>query len=205
MEDLKSYDLILLCIGRTPNTQNLGLEKLGLKIEKNRIAVNEYLETNIPNVYAAGDCTGHVMLAHFAAYQGRIVAENITHPGKPKRAENAAVPSCIFTDPEIASVGLSEEEALGKGIEIKVNKFDFMGLSMARILDEYEGFVKIISDKKTEQILGACIIGPRATELIAILTLAVSSHLKLSLLRDTIFAHPTVSESIGEALTEHGI
>ena len=205
MEDLKSYDLVLLCIGRTPNTQNLSLEGLGLKLEKNMIAVDEYLKTNIPNIYAAGDCTGGVMLAHFAAYQGRIAAENIAHPTKPKRASNTAVPSCIFTDPEIASVGLSEEEALGKGIDLKVNKFDFMGLGMARILDEFEGFIKIISDKKTEQILGACIIGTRATELIAILTLAVSSHLKLSLLRDTIFAHPTVSESIGEALAEHGI
>jgi len=205
MADLKSYDLVLLCIGRASNTQNLGLEKLGLKIEKNRIAVDEYLKTNIPNIYAAGDCTGRVMLAHFAAYQGRIAAENIAHPSKPKRADNAAVPSCIFADPEIASVGLSEEEALGKGIELKINKFDFLGLGMARILDEFEGFVKIISDKKTEQILGASIIGARATELIAILTLAVSSHLKLSLLRDTIFAHPTVSESIGEALAEHGI
>jgi len=205
MADLKSYDLVLLCIGRVPNTQNLGLDKLGLKIEKNRIAVDEFLKTNIPNIYAAGDCIGRVMLAHFAAYQGRIAAENIAHPGSQKRAENATVPSCIFADPEIASVGLSEEEALGKGIELKINKFDFLGLSMARILDEFEGFVKIISDKKTEQILGASIIGARATELIAILTLAISSHLKLSLLRDTIFAHPTVSESIGEALAEHGI
>jgi len=201
--DLKGYNLVLLSIGRVPNTA--GLEKPGIKLEKNRISVDKYLNTNIPNIYAAGDCTGQVMLAHFAAYQGRIAAENIAHPDFPKKCDNSVVPNCIFTEPEIASVGLSEEEAQNKGVNIKINKFDFLGLGMARILDEFEGFVKIISDKNTEQILGASIIGPRATELIAILTLAISARLKISQIRDTIFAHPTVSESIGEALAEHGI
>jgi dihydrolipoamide dehydrogenase len=145
------------------------------------------------------------MLAHFAAYQGRVAAENIAHPANPKRANNTVVPSSIFTDPEIATVGLSEEEALAKGTEIRVSKFDFLGSGMARIMDEFEGFIKIISDKKNGQILGAGIIGPRATEIVGILTLAVTHRLSLAQLRDTIFAHPTISEAIGEVLSEHGI
>ena len=196
--DLKDYDLALLCIGRAPKTEGLGLENIGLNIEKGRIIVDEYLKTNIPNIYAAGDCAARLMLAHYASYQGRIAAENIAHPENPIKVDDSTVPNCIFTDPEIASVGLTEEEAKTKDISIK--RFDFLGSGMARILDETEGFIKIICDKKTDQILGASIIGPKATELIGILTLAKSSNLKISQIQDTIFAHPTLSECISEAL-----
>lgn len=198
--ELKNYDLVLLCVGRIPETGNLNLDKIGVKLEKGKIIADEYLRTNIPNIYAAGDCTAKIMLAHYASYQGRIAAENIAGIYAPKKASDASIPNCIFTEPEIASVGLSEEEARSKIGEIKIDKFDFMGSGMARILDETSGFIKIISDKKTEEILGTSIIGPRATELINILTLALSSRLKISQIRDTIFAHPTLSESIGEAL-----
>jgi len=198
--DLKDYALTLLCIGRVANTQDLALEKLGINLEKGRILIDEYLKTNIPTVFAAGDCTGKIMLAHFAAYQGCVAVENMAQPDHPKKSDNTAVPNCIFTDPQIASVGLSEEEAQNKGREIKINKFDFLGLGMARILDESEGFLKVISDQKTQEILGASIIGPQATELIGILTLAITQHLKISQIQETIFAHPTVSEAIGEAL-----
>lgn len=198
--DLKDYDLILLCVGRIPKICDLGLEKTGVKLEKNKIVVDEYLKTNINNVYAAGDCTGKIMLAHFAAYQGNIAAENIAHPDNPKRVDESSIPNCIFTDPEIASVGLNEETAREKGVDIKISKFDFLASGMARILDETEGFIKVISDRKTEQILGASIIGPRATELIGILTLAISSRLKTLQIQETIFAHPTLSECINEVL-----
>ncbi|MBU4473309.1 MAG: dihydrolipoyl dehydrogenase [Candidatus Omnitrophica bacterium] len=200
--ELRDFDLALLCVGRTPDTKGLSLEKIGLNLEKERIMVDEYLKTNIANIYAAGDCTGQIMLAHFASYQGRIAAENIASPNNPKKINTASVPSCIFSDPELASVGMDEEGAKNKGIDIKVNRFDFKGSGMAHILDEAEGFIKIVSDKKTEQILGASIIGPRATELIGILTLAVSSRLKISQIQDTIFAHPTLTESIAETLKE---
>lgn len=199
-QDLKNYNLILVCVGRVPKTDALGLEKIGIKLDKGKVVVDEYLKTNISNIYAAGDCTGKIMLAHYASYQGRIAAENIANTSMQKKAEDSCVPNCIFTDPEIASVGLNEEGAKNKGASIKVNKFDFLGLGMARILDETEGLIKIISDSKTGQILGASIIGPRATELIAILTLAISSRLKVSQLRDAILAHPTLSESISESL-----
>jgi dihydrolipoamide dehydrogenase len=204
--DLKDYDLVLLSIGRQPETKDLDLEKFGVRLEKGKILVDEYLKTSISNIYAAGDCTGKIMLAHFAAYQGCVVAENIAHLDKPKRADNTNIPNCIFTDPEIASVGLSQEEALSQGQDVRIDKFDFLGSGMARILDETEGFVKIISDKRTEQILGASIIGPRSTELIGILTLGLQSRIKISQIRDTIFAHPTLSESINEAVkTDYAI
>ena len=140
------------------------------------------------------------MLAHFAAYQGIIAAENIAQSDKPRKADNANIPNCVFTDPEIASVGINEDAAKDKGMDVNIHKFDFLGLGMARIADETEGFLKIVSDKKTGGILGASIIGPRASELISTLTLAASNRLKISQLRDTIFSHPTFSEAIGEAL-----
>jgi len=198
--DLKNYDLILVCVGRTVKTDGLGLEKLGIKTERGKIVVDEYLRTNIENIYAAGDCTGKIMLAHFASYQGVMAAKNIASGGNPQKIDSAAVPSCIFTDPEIASVGLKEDEAKNKGIEIKIHKFDFLGSGVARILEETDGFIKIISGQENGEILGAAIIGPRATELIGILTLAVSNRLNLSDFKNTLFAHPTLSESIGEAL-----
>ncbi len=194
--DFTHYDLILLCVGRTPKTEGLGLDKLNIKLEKGRILIDEYLKTNIPNIYAAGDCATKTMLAHFAAYQGEVAAENIANPSHPKKADNLNIPNCIFTDPEIGSVGLTEEEARTKDIDIKINKFDFLGSGMARILDETEGFIKIVSDKETDQILGASIIGPRATELIGILTVVIQSHQKASHLRDTVLPHPTLSEGI---------
>lgn len=198
--DFKDYSLVLLCIGRTSVTGNLGLDKLGVRLEKNRIITDEYLKASIPNIYAAGDCASKIMLAHFSAYQGNIAAENIANPLNLKKASDANIPNCIFTDPEIGSIGLKEEDADNKGIEIKINKFDFLTSGMARILDETEGFIKIISDKKTNKILGASIIGPRATELIAILTVAIQSRLEASQIKDAIFAHPTLSEGITEAL-----
>jgi dihydrolipoamide dehydrogenase len=198
--DLKNYSLTLVCVGRVPKTDGLGLENLGIKLDRSKIIVDDYLRTNIGNIYAAGDCTAKKMLAHFAAYQGTLAAENIANAPNLKKADNAYVPNCIFTDPEIASVGLSEDEALNNGIEVKVNKFDFLGSGMARILDETDGFIKIISDKKTEEVLGGVILGPRATELIAILTLATTCRIKVPQIRNTIFAHPTLSESIHEAL-----
>ncbi len=198
--DFNNYELVLLCAGRSPKTENLGLEEIGIALDKNKIKVDDFLTTNIPNIYAVGDCTGKIMLAHYAAYQGITAAENIVNQGNFKRCDNNIIPSCIFTDPEVASVGLDEENAAGKGFQVKINKFDFLSSGMARILDETEGFIKIISDVKSDKVLGASIIGPRAAELIGILTLAVSNSLTISQLHDTIFAHPTLSECIHEAL-----
>lgn len=200
--DLSNYNLVLVCVGRAPNTEGLGLEEQGVKLEGKRILVDEYLKTNLPNIYAAGDCANETMLAHFAAYQGEIAAENIMGHSHPKKVYSQNIPSCIFTEPEIGSVGLTEKEVKSAGTDVKINRFDFLGSGMARILNETEGFIKILSDKKTGQVLGASIIGPRATELIGILTLAVKSRLKISELKEIIFPHPTLSEGIASALKE---
>jgi len=152
---------------------------------------------------AAGDCTGGLMLAHYAAYQGELAAENIALQDKQREIGEVPVPSCIFTYPEIATVGLSEEQAQAQGCKVKVHKFDFLGSGLARIMSETEGLVKIITDESSAEVLGAAIIGPSACELIGILTLAASNHLKLSEIQKTIFAHPTLSESIGNCLKDY--
>lgn len=204
--NFSDYELVLLCVGRTAATSGLDLDRVNVKLERGRVITDEYLKTNIPNIYAAGDCTSKIMLAHLAGYQGNIAVDNILDPSHPKRADNSNIPSCIFTDPEIGVVGLTPEETQSMDRQIKINRFDFLGLAMARILDETEGFIKIISDKETGEVLGGSVIGPKATELIGILTLAVQSHLKISELKDSIFAHPTLSEGITGALKEeHGI
>jgi len=198
--NLKDFDIILVCVGRSPQTQDLGLENLGVTVEKERVIVDEYLRTGVKNIYAAGDCASKIMLAHFASFQGRLAVDNLADPSNPKVLKSTYVPSCIFTDPEIASIGLNEDKAASCEIDIDIHKFDFLGSGMARIMEETEGFIKIISEKKSGIVIGASIIGPKATELIASLTLAISNSLTIKKLRETIFAHPTLSESIAEAL-----
>jgi len=196
--DLKDFDKVLLCTGRRPNTSGMGLEELHIIFEKERIITDEYMRTNIENIYAAGDCTSIKQLAHVATHQAIIAVENAT--AKKHTFDYRLIPNCIFTDPEIASVGMDEEIARECGIEINIDRFDFMGSGMARIMSEAEGFVKIISDKKTDKIIGASLIGPKVTELISTLTVAIKTQLTRKEVADTIFAHPTLSESISEAL-----
>lgn len=198
--DFNSFDKVLLCIGRTPVTGDLGLEGIGVELERGRIKINDYLGTNIPNIYAAGDCTGKIMLAHYAAYQGELAVHNMFNFESRIKADNQVVPGCIFTDPEIAVVGLDEIAAQEKGYRTKIHKFDFLSSGMARIQEETEGFIKIISDEAKGFVLGASIMGPKATELIAVPTVAVTNALTVTQLKKTIFAHPTLSESIHEAL-----
>lgn len=200
--DLTNYERVLLSIGRIPQIQDIGLEESSIALERGRIGIGPHLQTNVENIFAAGDCTGRIILAHFAAYQGRIAAANIASSDKKTEAFYADIPNCIFTDPEIASVGLNEDTALAQGIDMQIHKFDFLGSGMARILDETEGFIKIISDQKSGGIIGSSIIGPKATELIGILTTAVQTHLTLAQLKNIIFAHPTLSESISDAVSD---
>lgn len=191
--DPADYSLALVCVGRAPEISRLSLDKAGVATEKGRIITDEYLRTSASNIFAAGDCTGRIMLAHFASYQGVVAALNIIHGQDQKKCDNDVVPSCIFTDPEVASVGV-------KSGDFNISRFDFMGSGMARIMDETEGFIKIFSDKESGRVTAASIIGPKATELIAVLTVAVSNKLSIAQLKDTIFAHPTLSESIHECL-----
>lgn len=194
---IDKFEKVLVCVGRFANTEIEGLDKIGIKIDKKGILVDEFLQTNIANIYAVGDCIGGHQLAHVAAYEGETAVENIS--GKNIPVDYSAVPNCIFTDPEVASVGLTEESAGAKGIQFQVGKFDFLGSGMAHILDETDGFIKVILESNSKEILGAAIIGPKATELIAVFSLAIKSKLKISQINDTIFAHPTLSEAIREA------
>lgn len=194
--DRGSYDKVLLCVGRAPFSDCF--KGVDINKERGRILVNEYMQTNIPNIYAAGDCIGGYLLAHVASYEGRLAVKNMICANKEK-ASYRAVPSCIFTNPEIACVGLSEEEAGKSHNELIIKKFDFKGSGMSCVIDETEGFLKIIADSR-ENLLGAGIIGPKATELIHVLTLALNNKMNLGQIRDTIFAHPTISEAIQDTV-----
>ncbi|MFA6357203.1 MAG: dihydrolipoyl dehydrogenase [Candidatus Omnitrophota bacterium] len=194
-----NYSCVLVCAGREPNIRGLVLGNLGLKLESNRIVVDDYLKTNIDSIYAAGDCVSSRMLAHYAAYQG-VTAVNNMFSDDWRKADNLIVPSCIFTEPQISSVGLNEEIASARGIKIKIHRFDFRASAMAHVVDEAEGFIKVISNQETGQVLGACMAGPLASELIAIPTLAITAGLNIKQFQATIFAHPTFAESIHKAI-----
>jgi dihydrolipoamide dehydrogenase len=189
---------VLVSVGRKANTKDLGLEKLGMKMDRSNILVDEHLKTNLPDVYAAGDCIGNWLLAHVASMEAELAVENAL--GAQKKMDYTAVPRCIFTHPEIGSVGLTEKQAADQGIKIKIGKFPFLANGRAQAEDQAEGTVKIIADANSSKILGAHILGPRATDLIAELTLAIKMGAKTEDLIDTIHAHPTLSETVREAV-----
>lgn len=189
---------ILVSVGRKANTKNLGLEKLGIRMNRANVIVDEHLKTNLPLVYAAGDCIGNWLLAHVASMEAELAVENAL--GGEKKMDYTAVPRCIFTHPEIGSVGLTEKQATEQGIKIKTGKFPFLANGRAQAENEAEGMVKIIADANSNKILGAHILGPRATDLIAELTLAMQMGAKTADIIATIHAHPTLSEPTREAV-----
>lgn len=195
---LDDFELILVAVGRKPRIEGLGLDTAGVKTEKGRIQVDGYLRTSADTVYAAGDCTGTLMLAHFASYQGVLAVENMFAGGAPVLCSTDAVPVTVFTDPEAASVGLTQEQAQASGSDLLVKRIDFRSCGMAHIIDEPDGFIKIIAEKKSGKITGAHIVGPKATELIAIMAVSITSGNDISQLKETIFAHPSLSEAVGE-------
>ncbi len=195
--DLNKYQAVLVAVGRSAYYAGLGIDELGLDCDEKGIKVDDGLKTSIDGIYAAGDCTGRLMLAHFASYQGRLAVKSMFEPQFAANA-SALIPNCIFTEPEVASIGFSEQAAAQKGLDYVSGRFDFRASGMANILDETDGFIKLIWDGKSGKLLGGHIIGPRATELIGILTLALQSSMSISQIRAVIFAHPTLSESISE-------
>lgn len=190
---------VLLSVGRTPYIDGLGLEKAGIELNNNKrgIKVNSKMQTNISNIYAIGDVTNIILLAHAASHQGIVAANNIM--GKPCDMDYTAVPSAIFTEPEIAMVGIGEKEAKLKGIEVEVGKLPFSANGKSLCYGESDGFIKIIRDKNTERLIGASIVGLHATDLIAELTLAIKNNLTAREITETIHAHPTTAEVIHEA------
>jgi dihydrolipoamide dehydrogenase len=190
-------EVVAIAVGYRPNTDGLSLDEAGVTANKGAIQVNERMETSVPSVYAAGDVIGGMMLAYVAMEEGVVAAENAL--GKDSTMDYQAVPRCTFTLPELASVGLSEEEATAQGYQIQVGKFPFTANSMATILGERRGLVKIVTESKYGQILGVHIVGPRATELIAEATLAIKLETSPQEIVATMHAHPTLSEALREA------
>ncbi|AWB30374.1 dihydrolipoyl dehydrogenase [Clostridium botulinum] len=188
---------VLIAVGRRANIGNLNLESTGVSTEKGCILVNDNMETNIKGIYAIGDCTGKNMLAHVASDQGIIAVENIM--GKNKKMDYKTVPVCVYTKPELASVGLTEEQAKQKGVDYKVGKFPLIYNGKSLIMNDTEGFIKIIADKKYEEILGVHILGPRATDLITEAALALRLEATLEEIITTVHAHPTIGEAMKEA------
>ncbi|MCR6546542.1 dihydrolipoyl dehydrogenase [Dehalobacterium formicoaceticum] len=189
-----SVDKILMCTGRRPYLEGLGIEAVGIELNENKrgIKVNEKMQTNIDNIYAIGDVTDIMQLAHVASHQGIVAVENIM--GHNAEMDYSAVPSAIFTHPEIATVGLTEKEAQSKGLNIEVGKFPYAANGKALTVGDDRGFIKIIKDQDTEKIVGAHIIGINAADLISSLTIAVKNGLTTKQITETIFAHPTTAE-----------
>ncbi len=188
---------VLVAVGRRPHTQGLGLETLGVNLHRGWIPVDDRRRTNVPGLYAIGDVTGEHLLAHAASHQGIVAVENIM--GLQSRYDARVVPSCTFTQPEIASVGLREREARSQGRDIKVGKFPFSANGKALTMGETEGMVKIIADAHTEEVLGVHIFGPEASSMIPEGVLAMTLEATLEELARTIHVHPTLPEAIMEA------
>jgi dihydrolipoamide dehydrogenase len=196
-ETLKA-DYVLVCVGRKPYTENLGLENAGVKLdERGRIAVNNHLQTNVPNIYAIGDVVVGAMLAHKAEEEGVFVAEQLV--GQKPHINYDAIPNVVYTWPEIASVGATEEQLKTAGVAYNTGKFPFLANSRGRAVGQTEGFVKILADKTTDRVLGVHIIGPDAGTLIAEAVLAMEFGASSEDIARTCHAHPTLNEAIKEA------
>jgi len=196
-------EYLLVATGRGPVTAGLGAEEAGLRLERGYIHVDSEYRTSVPGISAIGDvitfdAPGHPQLAHLSSAEGIAVAERIAGVDHPK-INYGQVPGCTYCDPEIGSVGLTEKEAQARGYDVKTGTFKFGVLGRARIAGEVEGFVKIVFDKKYDEILGVHMIGPRSTELVAEATLALRLECTVEELLRTIHAHPTMSEAVGEA------
>ena len=188
---------ILLAAGRVPELGNIDVQRLGIELDGKAIKVDKKMRTNIPGIYAVGDVVGRIMLAHVASREGIVAVENIS--GKETLMDYKVVPNCVFSMPEVASVGLTEEEARKENNNIKVSKFPFMANGKALGMGETEGMVKIIADADTSELLGFHILGVHASDLIAEGTLALSMEATAEEIVNTIHAHPTLAEAIAEA------
>ena len=194
----------LVSAGRSLNSKGIGTESVGIeKGPSGEITVNDKMETNIPGIYAVGDVTGRHLLAHVASAEGIVAAKNCT--GVDERIDYSAVPSAIFTSPEIASVGIREQQAAERGIKVRTGHFQFRTLAKSHIIGEIDGMVKIISDETSDKVLGVHIIGPHASDLIHEAVLAISAGLRTKDLSRMMHAHPTLSEVLQEAAADvHG-
>lgn len=191
---------VAMAVGRRANLESMDLEKLGVQLNErnNGIVVNNFMQTNVAQIYAIGDVTNKIQLAHVASHQGMVAIDHIL--GHSHEMDYQFVPSAIFTNPEIGNVGMSEKEAQKQGLEILVGKFPFVANGKALTMDEPEGFVKIIADGHSKIILGGAVVGIHATDLMSVLTNLIVSKTHMDEAAKVIYAHPTTSESIHEAI-----
>ena len=192
-----SAEKVVMAVGRAPCTEGLGLDKIGVQMDGKFIKTNSRMETNIEGVYAIGDAIGKMMLAHAASAEGIVAIENVM--GKVRDIDYQKIPSCIYTIPEVASVGLKESEAKQKGYDVQVGKFPYLNNGKALAMGEPDGFVKIIAEKDLGQILGVHILGEHATDLIGECLLAMKVEASVEDLSEVVKGHPTLSETVMEA------
>ena len=193
-------DEILVGAGRAADLEGMGLEALGIAWDRRGVKVNEFMQTTLPQLYAVGDVNGISLLAHSASRQGEIAAENIM--GARHTFDADIVPKCVYSWPEVGSVGLTKAAAEAKGLAVKTSRAYFLGIGKAVATDETEGFVQLVFSAADETVLGAQIVGGPATELIHVIALAVKLKLRRSDLKEIIYAHPTMAEAIHEALNK---
>ena len=196
-------DTCLVAVGRKPNLANSGIEEIGIElVGRGKVKVNEYLETNVEGIYAIGDIIDTAMLAHVASKEGEVAAVNAL--GGKKTVNYAAVPRCVYTEPEVAGVGKTEKQLQVAGEQYNVGQFDFRALGKAQAIGHIQGFIKVLADNN-DKIIGASIVGPHATDLLTELSLAVGLGLTVEQVGDIIHAHPSLSEGLMEALHDvHG-
>ena len=192
-------DQLLVAVGRVPNTENLGLETAGVELDGRAIRVDNQMQTTESGIFAIGDVTGQMQLAHVATAQGRVVVDNLLDENAEAKIDYDQVPAAVFTHPEIATIGLTPEQAEARGVPVQIGKFPFAAIGKALAEGERDGFVKLIAHAETGQLLGGHIIGGHAAELIGQITLAIKLNATAEQLAETIFAHPTLSEAVLEA------
>lgn len=192
---------VVLAIGSVPNTEGLGLEEVGVTLDGGYISINRHCESSVKHIYAAGDVSGKLPLSSVASMQGRKVAEQVVGgpKGPHRHLDYDKAASAIFTEPEIADVGLAEAEAFASGRKIRVTKVPFSSTAKALINNDPRGFVKIISDPATGEVLGGSIVGRHAAELISVIALAVTANLKVTDIEESLLVHPALAEALAEA------
>lgn len=197
-EETLTADVVLSAVGVKSNLEDLGLEELGIAVERDKIVVDEYYRTNVKGIYAIGDITAGPALAHVASAEAICCVEKICGH-EPARIDYTAIPSCVYTTPEVAMVGLTEKQAADQGYEVKVGQFPYTASGKATAAGDRDGFVKLIFDAKTDKLLGAHMMGGNVTEMLAEPTLAKTLGITAEQILATVHAHPTMSEAVMEA------
>jgi len=190
---------LLLALGRRPNLEGLGLSAAGVALQNGQIRINEFMQTSVPSIYAIGDLVSSLPLAHTAAKEAETAIRHLTGE-KTEKINYAAIPRCVYTQPEAAAIGLSEAQAQALGHKTRIDRYHFVASSKAMIEGETDGFWMIVSDAGSRKILGALIVGPHATELIHLIALSLRAGFTTADIADTVFAHPTLSEGFQEAM-----